>query len=123
MTELKKCPDCGAIAVEQKVQLESWEVAGGIKLHARLPIWECTECEFAYIEGTTEFEEHDIECKFRGVLTPAEVAKLREELELSQEDVAKALSVSTEYVDGIERRRYMQSVVQDRMLRDLYRVA
>src|SRR5215469_10222668 len=91
--ETRECDECGACAVRLSWKDESFVYGTGaeaVQLTVRVPVWTCDECGFAYTEGEAEEIRHEAICWHLGMLTPAEIRRVREHFGLTQAQFAQA---------------------------------
>src|SRR5258705_508536 len=75
------CPACGKGGVQRTLEEETFEYGGRDKqftVTARVPVYTCPACGYAFRTGETEDVKHEAACRQLGVFTPAEVLGLRE---------------------------------------------
>jgi len=117
--EAHDCPDCGAHAVhvQEEVRTFLYGVTEPVTLSAMMPVWACSECEFAYIDGRGEEIEHMAICRHLGVLTPQEIRGVRKQHKFSRRELARLTGYGEASIKRWERGAVIQNTSADRFLR------
>jgi putative zinc finger/helix-turn-helix YgiT family protein len=114
--ETRDCPECGARAVfccEQPQQVEYLETT----FVAVVPVWECSNCGFGYLDAKGQEIEHEALCRHIGVLSPRDIRALRERLSLTQEQLAGLTGFGVASIKRWERGALIQNKSADILLR------
>lgn len=78
--EIRSCDDCDQTTVRKSFEQQEFQYGAGkdaVLLTVSLPVWRCQACDSAYVEEEGEIIQHEAVCRHLGVLTPAEIRKLR----------------------------------------------
>lgn len=124
--EVGTCVICGedAARLELKVQefgyLHNGETA---ILSAQVPVYSCAACGAEYLALGAEDVQHEAVCHFLGRLSPAEIKGLRQELGLTQAQLANMTGIGVASIKRWEAGNIIQSLANDRQLRALRPVA
>jgi len=114
------CPECGH--EEIRTVWESRPLAYGlgkdaVELSVRVPIRECLQCHFRYLDYEAEDLQHEAVCRHLGVLTPQEIIALREKYGLSRAEFARLTGLGEATIARWERGALIQNTGNDRYLR------
>lgn len=90
-------------------------------LSALVPVVECSECEEAYLAPGAEEIKHEAVCGFLGRLTPKAIVELRDQLGMSQAQLAKKTGIGVASIKRWETGIVIQGAALDSQLRDLKR--
>lgn len=119
----KSCDECEDGIQFWSLQVETFLYGTGTeqtKLQANVPVWKCSNCGEAYVDGDSEQFRHEAVCRHLGRLTPAEIQQLREYRGLTQEALSDLTAFGTASIKRWETANQIQSSSADRMLRLMF---
>lgn len=91
----------------------------GVDLAVRLPVRRCEQCDFDYLDEEGERLKHEAACRHLGVLSPAEVRRIRKRHGLSRQAFAKLSGIGEASLARWENGIKIQTLAYDRYLRFL----
>lgn len=116
----RPCPECGSLAVRTEFQKQRFPYGEGkdaVELEALLPVRRCSECGFEYLDDAAEEIRHEVVCKHLGVLTPAEIRRLREEYGFSRAEFSRLTHLGEATLNRWESGTLVQNSAYDQFLR------
>ena len=90
-----------------------------VDLAVRLPVRRCERCDFDYLDEEGERLKHEAVCRHLGVLSPAEVRRIRKRHGLSRKAFAKLTGIGEASLARWENGIKIQTLAYDRYLRFL----
>lgn len=116
-----RCTDCGKdavnpVLVDRTVQIKYEGALQSVRV-PQLPISRCENCDAVLEDTRTEEAIHLALRKQLGLLSPAEIRTAREELGLTQEQLAERNSFAAESLSRWETGSVIQSRAYDKLLR------
>lgn len=116
------CAICGSAAATCTMVDHGFEYRSGNQLEtltAHVPVMECSECEEAYFGDGAEEIKHEAVCDFLGRLTPRAIVEIRENLGMSQAQLAAHTDIGVASIKRWETGLVVQGAALDRQLRNL----
>jgi len=126
MNELKSqkitsfCECCGSTNVSADLHDSQFEYKHNkdiVVLDVRLPVYTCTDCDFAYTAKEAELLKHNVICKYLNILTPDEISTIRGNYNLTVNDLAKLTGIGSASLTRWEAGKLHQSKSHDTLLR------
>ena len=90
-----------------------------VDLTVQLPVRRCERCDFDYLDEEGERLKHEAVCRHLGVLSPAEVQRIRKRHGLSRQAFAKLSGIGEASLARWENGIKIQTLAYDRYLRFL----
>ena len=90
-----------------------------VDLAVRLPVRRCERCDFDYLDEEGERLKHEAVCRHLGVLSPAEVQRIRKHHGLSRQAFARLTGIGEASLARWENGIKIQTLAYDRYLRFL----
>jgi putative zinc finger/helix-turn-helix YgiT family protein len=118
--EVRMCDQCGAHDVRMSLKEEQFfhgEGPDAVELRARVPVWACGQCEFAYTDGDADEARHEAVCHHLRVLPPAKIRSLRESYGLTQAEFARVTGFGIASIKRWETGALIQGQAANRLLR------
>lgn len=116
------CAVCGEGNIEHQVLTQQFVYAFGerdVLLTADIPVEYCSSCGEYLVGEAGERVRHEAVCRYLGRLSPAEIKKIRQNLDLTQVKFAEALAVGKATVKRWESGLNIQNRSIDLKLREL----
>ena len=88
-----------------------------VDLAVRLPVRRCEPCDFDYLDEEGERLKHEAVCRHLGVLSPAEVQRIRERHGLTRREFAGLTKIGEASLARWENGIKIQTLAYDRYLR------
>ena len=85
------------------------------------PVHRCEDCEFEYLDEEAERLKHEAVCRHLGVLSPAEVRRIREGFDMTRAKFAQLTGLGEATLNRWENGLSVQTHAYDRYLRLLKR--
>jgi putative zinc finger/helix-turn-helix YgiT family protein len=123
---IQACAICGSGGATITMIEHEFDFKAGNKmevLSALVPVVECSECEEAYLAPGAEEIKHEAVCNFLGRLTPSAIVELRDQLGMSQAQLARTTGIGVASIKRWETGVVIQGAALDSQLRDLKRTA
>jgi putative zinc finger/helix-turn-helix YgiT family protein len=118
--EVRVCDQCDAHDVRMSLNDEQFFYGEGpdaVELKARVAVWTCGQCEFAYTDGDAEEARHEAVCHHLRVLPPAKIRLIRESYGLSQAEFARVTGFGIASIKRWETGALIQGQAANRLLR------
>lgn len=120
--QLNKCPNCGHSPLSQSSMTDRFdfttESGETVSVEATgVPIEVCPNCKETYLGPAAAKVEHGAVCQALGLLSPAEIRALRENLGMTQSELAKVTGIGEATISRWERGRLLQNKAMDRLMR------
>lgn len=114
-----QCPACGGNDIETsrvEDRFRYGDAPHAVELVADVPLRNCAACGFEFLDGEAEDAQHEAVCRHLGVLTPAEIRSLRDQLGLSRAAFAKLTRLGEATLARWERGALVQTAAYDQFL-------
>jgi putative zinc finger/helix-turn-helix YgiT family protein len=114
------CPVCEAGDTLTLLEEESFTHGVGdsaLELTARIPVHRCAVCGFEFTDDEADVARHEAVCKHLGVLTPAEIQRIRERHRLSRAEFARLTRIGEASLARWEKGFLIQNAAADNYLR------
>ena len=114
-----ECASCGSQSTATRMEEESFqygEADATVMLIANVPVHTCAECGFEFTNGTADAIRHDSVCRHLGVMTPAEISKIRKGFGFSKAEFARQTGIGEASVNRWERGAIIQNAAMDSYL-------
>lgn len=118
------CPQCGESAVTTYWHRHTFRYGLGesaVDLTVELPVRRCRSCEFEFLDYEAERLEHEAVCKHLGVLSPAEIERIRKSYGMSRAAFAEVTGLGEATLNRWENGIKVQTLANDRYLQLLAR--
>ena len=92
-----------------------------VELTVYVPVRRCENCDFEYLDEEAERLKHEAVCRHLGVLSPAEVRRIREGFDMTRAKLAQLTGLGEATLNRWENGLSVQTHAYDRYLRLLTR--
>jgi putative zinc finger/helix-turn-helix YgiT family protein len=116
----RACPNCGGAHIKSYVQDERFLYGAGdaaVGLCAAVPMRRCVDCGFEFTDEAAETARHEAVCRHLGVLSPAEILKIRKKSGLSRAEFARLTRIGEASLHRWENGLLIQNPAMDTYLR------
>ena len=113
------CAACASDNVTTRMEVEEFPYGADgdpVILEARVKVFRCGDCQFAYTGHEAERARHIAVCRYLGLMTPAEIRNLREQYALSRADFASVTRIGEASIGRWEAGALLQSRAYDNYL-------
>lgn len=114
------CPECGGARIRTETVQHRFPLGDGpsqVELTAKIPLSRCQDCEAEFFDSTAEMLMHDEVCRHLGVMTPAEIHRLRERCGgLTRAEFARVTKLGEATLGRWERGELIQNPANDQLL-------
>lgn len=114
------CPLCGTDEVTTSWKPHVFDYGSGesvAELSVNVPVHSCASCELEFLDEPAEVLKHEAVCKHLGVLTPAEIRRIRESHGMSRVSFAQVTGLGEASLNRWENGLNIQTHANDRYLR------
>ena len=114
------CPQCAGKAVTTSQHRHTFRYGSGesaVDLTVSLPIRQCSSCDFEFLDDEAERLKHNAVCEHFGVLTPAEIRRIRESYGMTRAAFAQVTGLGEATLNRWENGIMIQTLANDRYLR------
>ena len=114
------CPMCGDIGITTSWNRHAFDYGTGdtsVELTVSIPVRRCDACEFEYLDEAAERLKHEAVCRHLGVLPPAEIRRIREDLRMTRARFAQVTGLGEASLNRWENGLTVQTHANDRYLR------
>ena len=114
------CPRCAGSAVTTAQHRHAFSYGSGesaVDLTVTLPVRRCSSCDFEFLDDEAERLKHDAVCQHFGVLTPAEIRRIRESYGMTRAAFARVTGLGEATLNRWENGIMIQTLANDRYLR------
>ena len=114
------CPQCGDDTVTTFRHRHTFVYGSGesaVDLTVELPVRHCGSCEITFLDDEAERLEHEAVCQHFGVLTPAEIQRIRESYGMTRAAFAQVTGLGEATLNRWENGIMIQTLANDRYLR------
>lgn len=122
--EINRCELCGASIGVPSQKRQTFAYGTGddqVELAVMVPVFSCDECGFEYTDDVAERIRHEAVCDHLGVLPPARIRRLREQVwKATREEFSDATGIGTASLARWETGAVVQTQAYDRYLRLLH---
>ena len=118
------CPMCGDTGITTSWNRHAFDYGTGdssVELTVSVPVRRCDACEFEYLDEAAERLKHEAVCRHLGVLPPAEIRRIREDLRMTRTRFAQVTRLGEASLNRWENGLTVQTQANDRYLRLLAR--
>lgn len=115
-----ECPQCGEGSVTTQLIHDSFEYGTGessVTLQVDLPVRKCLSCGLQYIDHEGEQIRHEAVCRHLGLLSPAEISRIREVYGMSRAAFSDLTGLGEATLSRWENGGVIQNLANDRYLR------
>ena len=119
-----ECPLCGSTGLTSSWSSFAFDYGSGesiVELMVNVPVHQCEACKFEYLDEEAERLKHEAVCQHLGVLSPAEIRRIREELHMTRSRFAQVAGFGEASLNRWENGLSIQTYAYDRYLRLLTR--
>ncbi len=120
------CPQCGDFGITTSRHRQTFAYGSGdsvVELAADVPVRCCGACEFQYLDEESERIRHEAVCKHLGVLSPAEIRRIRASHQMTRTKFAGITGLGEASLNRWENGLTVQTRANDRYIRLLARPA
>ena len=114
------CPLCGTDEVTTSWKQHVFDYGSGesvAELSVNVPVRSCASCELEFLDERAEGLKHEAVCKHLGVLSPAEIRRIREDHGMSRVSFAQVTGLGEASLNRWENGLNIQTHANDRYLR------
>ena len=114
------CPLCGTDEVTTSWKRHVFDYGSGesvAELSVNVPVRSCASCQLEFLDEPAEGLKHEAVCKHLGVLTPAEIRRIREGHGMSRVSFARVTGLGEASLNRWENGLNIQTHANDRYLR------
>ncbi len=114
------CPQCGDNAVTTFTHRHTFSYGSGesaVDLTIDLPVRRCGSCAVTFLDDEAERLKHDAVCHHFGVLTPAEIRRIRDSHGMTRAAFAEVTGLGEATLNRWENGTMIQTLANDRYLR------
>ena len=114
------CPLCGGDGVMISWNRHTFDYGSGesaAELSATVPVRRCTACELEFHDEIAELLKHEAVCEHLGVLSPAEIRRIREGYGMTRASFAQVTGLGEASLNRWENGLNIQTHANDRYLR------
>ncbi len=114
------CPICGDTGITTSWNHHSFDYGTGdstVELTVSVPVHRCYACEFEYLDEAAERLKHEAVCRHLGVLPPADIRRIRENLRMTRAQFAQVTGLGEASLNRWENGLTVQTHANDRYLR------
>lgn len=114
------CPLCGGGGVTTSWNRHTFDYGSGefvVELSVNVPVFRCDVCEFDFLDETAERLRHEAVCEHLGVLSPAEIRRIREGHGMTRAQFAQVTRLGEASLNRWENGLNIQTHANDRYLR------
>ncbi len=113
------CCMCGSSDVHIRKEEDRFEYGyaeTGVFLSAVIDVYRCNECSIEYTGNKADDLRHEAVCNYLGVLTPKEILRIREGMNMSQKEFARETGIDEASLSRWERGYLIQNEAMDNFL-------
>ena len=113
------CPQCGGGQITTSIETEKFNYGRGsdaFEIQVQLPVRNCKNCEFQFLDDVSEEIRHEAVCRHLGVLTPVEVSEIRKKYNLNRQQFSKLTKIGEASLARWEAGSLIQSQAYDQFL-------
>ena len=113
------CGECGSKRVKTTWQSYKFPYGVGtdaVELSCEVPVRNCEDCDFTFIDIEAEYLCHEAICKHLGVMTPKKIKSLRELYKLTQAQFCEITKLGEATLSRWERGILVQNSAYDNYL-------
>jgi putative zinc finger/helix-turn-helix YgiT family protein len=118
-SEVQVCFNCGSSPVLKSWQKQIFQYGSGesaAELVANVPVFTCSTCGFQFAGPEAEELRHEAVCRHVGVLTPSEIATIRERIGLGRNQFAERTGIGIASLKRWESGALIQNVANDALI-------
>lgn len=113
------CGECGSERIRTSREIYKFPYGVGadtVELSCEVPVRNCADCGFSFIDGEAEDICHEEVCKHLGVIPPSQIKALRELYELTQAQFSEITKLGEATLSRWERGVVIQNQAYDNYL-------
>ncbi|HUY34579.1 MAG TPA: type II TA system antitoxin MqsA family protein [Pirellulales bacterium] len=113
------CSRCGEVGIETRIVEDNFQYGVGdeaVSLRVEVPLRICAKCGFEFLDDEAEDIRHVAVCRHLGVMTPTEIQRLRDRLQLTEAEFARITRLGPATVSRWERGASVQNAAYDQYL-------
>ena len=113
------CHMCGSSDVHTRKEEDRFEYGNaepGVFLSAIVDVYRCNECSIEYTDSKADDLRHEAVCNYLGVLTPKEILRIRECINMSQKEFSRETGIGEASLSRWERGHLIQNEAMDNFL-------
>ena len=114
------CPICGNTGIStswDQIEFDYGSEDSVEELTANIPVRRCGICDFDYLDEEAERLKHKSICRHLGVLSPDEIRQIRNDLGMTQSELAEVTGIGEASLNRWENGLNIQTYAYDRYLR------
>lgn len=113
------CPVCESKRIVTRELSESFPYGSGkeeVTLSAIVPVHSCQDCQFEFTDELADQEKHNAICKHLEVMTPSQIAWIRQQYNLSRAEFARVARIGEASINRWENALLIQNPAMDQYL-------
>jgi putative zinc finger/helix-turn-helix YgiT family protein len=113
------CFDCGSSDIVKEMKQQVFQYGSGesaVDLIAKMPVYTCKTCGYQFAGPEADDARHDAVCRHLGVLTPEEIASIRESTGLSRAQFAERTRIGIASLKRWETGVLIQNAANDELI-------
>ena len=87
-----------------------------VELQACVTVYKCRDCNFEYTDREADELCHDAVCRYRNVMTPSEIRRIRKNLNISANELSRRTGIGVASINRWENGALIQSAAMDGFL-------
>lgn len=114
-----ECPDCKSTNVKTEVVIDKFKYGTAskfVELEASTPVRKCQDCGFEYTDFEAEDIQHEVICRYLGVMTPNEINSLRKNYGFTRAQFAQLTQIGEASLARWETGELIQNAAHDNYL-------
>ena len=115
-----ECPNCGSHRLVQRSAEDTFAYGAdkqAVELKTTVLIDVCEHCGSAFASESAQVARNDAICQHLGILTPAEIRQLRDDVATTQSELSRITGIGKASLARWEAGDIFQNVANDRLLR------
>jgi putative zinc finger/helix-turn-helix YgiT family protein len=112
----KLCPECGKGAIGTRFETDKFVYGTGkdaVELSATVPVHRCEGCNFEFTDEAADRVKHEAICHHLDLLTPREIARIREQYSLSRAEFSRVTKIGEASINRWENGLLLQGASMD----------
>lgn len=113
------CPVCESKSIVTQMLSESFPYGSGkeeVTLSAVVPVHSCQDCQFEFTDELADQAKHNAICKHLEVMTPGQIAWIRQQYNLSRAEFARVTRIGEASINRWEKALLIQNPAMDQYL-------
>ena len=113
------CPVCESKSIMNQMRQESFPYGSGkeeVTLTVDVRVYSCQECQFEFTDEDADQAKHNAICKHLEVMTPRQIAWIRQQYNLSRAEFARVARIGEASINRWEKALLIQNPAMDQYL-------